>query len=146
MSAIKCRREYKTLLDFSDTDKKISKNLVKQLLRKAEVITYKTDGDYATITSYDIIVGSYRIRLILNTIVHYGGAAEIQDHKHLKEYGSFFIELHEKKCNTYTLINTGKDIRFKDQYWSNFAIDMRTTDLVNAVMHCKRLNQLKAFL
>lgn len=141
MSAIKCKHECKTLLDFSDT-KRVSKNLVKQSLRKAEMPSYHSCDNELIHTDYDIIVGMYRIRLKLFL------SDQNKSKTKLKDYGSFYIEVSEpyEEPGRRKIIWTESDRRFKSQNWSCRRNNMRINDLVNAIIYCNRLNNLKAFL
>lgn len=142
MTAIKCKQEYKTLLDFSDT-KRVSKNLVKQQLRNAELQSYRNDGRSMIHITHDIVVGMYKIRLSLHNDMH------AQKSK-LKEYGNFSLSIME-------LTNSGEkygsvyvslppwDKLFKTQSWY-YNSNLRINDLADAVVYCKRLSKLKAFL
>jgi len=145
MTAVKCKQEYKTLLDFSKSKRRVSKNLVKKLLRQVEVTSYREDNKDIIHTSYHIIVDNYKIRLILNPLQEYGCAAPAHKNNTLKQYGSFMIELSEKLTTHYKSINP-RDYRFKTQYWVEFLRPTRINDLVNAVVYCSRLSNLKAFL
>lgn len=145
MTAVKCKQEYKTLLDFSNTKRKVSKNLVKQLLRQTDVVSYHEDNTGMIHTSYSIIVGDYKIRLILNPLQEYGCAPPVHKNSKLKQYGAFRIELTEKWNGHYKTIGP-KDYRFKNQYWLEFFRPARMNDLANAIVYCSRLSNLKAFL
>lgn len=146
MSAVKCKHEYKTLLDFSKTERRVSKNLVKQMLRQAELPSYRNSGNEIIYTNYEINVGMYHIHLLLN-------ADEFVAQTKLKDYGSFSFELTEEILgqpkNEYDMRNViwvERDSRFKHQYWSDRNKSIRINDLVNMIIHCKRLSNLKAFL
>lgn len=143
MSAIKCRQENKTLLDFSDTNKRVSKNLVKQLLRKADLPSYQRDDANITHINHDIVVGIYKIRLSLNNEL------DTQKNK-LKQYGNFSFTIMEltnsgeKYGGAYVLLPP-RDKLFKNQYWY-YNNKLRINDLANAIIYCNRLNHLKSFL
>ena len=143
MSTIKCRQENKTLLDFSNTKYKISKNLVKQLLRQAELLSYKRDDNHITHINHDIIIGIYKIRLSLYN--------EFDTKKNkLKQYGNFGFNIMEltNSCDKYGsayVLLPPRDKLFKNQYWY-YNDKLRINDLANAIIYCNRLNHLKAFL
>jgi hypothetical protein len=142
MTAVKCKQEYKTLLDFSKTDRRVSKNLVKQLLRQAELPSYQRDDKSITHINHDIIVGIYKIRLSLCN------EFDAQKNK-LKQYGNFSFNIMELTSSgdeygaAYVLLPP-RDKLFKNQYWY-YNDKLRINDLANAIIYCSRVSNLKAF-
>ena len=142
MTAVKCKQEYKTLLDFSKTDRRVSKNSVKQLLRQAEIPTYQRDDKNVTHINHDIIIGIYKIRLSLCN------EFDTQKNK-LKQYGNFSFNIMEltnsgdEYGSAYVLLPP-RDKLFKNQYWY-YNDKLRINDLANAIIYCNKLNNLKAF-
>lgn len=145
MTAVKCKQEYKTLLDFSKPTRRVSKNLVKQLLRQAEMPAYRKCDNEVIHTNYEINVGAYHIHLLFNE-----DGPDVK--KKLRDYGSFTYELYERVLNRpeddeiQNIIWVERDRRFKSQYWSNRNKCLRIKDLVNLIVYCSRLSNLKAFL
>lgn len=135
MSAIKSTYERKTILDF--TDKKITKNYILKSLREANIIQtyYGGRGNGLTYIDNEIGVGMYHIHLSLNMI---DGATK------LREYGKFKISIKEGG----KLINLSSDSRFKSQDWVklNQNNKLKISDLINIIIYCKRLDNLKYFL
>lgn len=144
MSLIKGKQEFRTILDFSKED--ISKNLVKQALREAEVceVARLPESGSSTLVENYIIVGMYQIHLLFSSI-------DAGNHRSkLKEYGGFRVAIYERnrKGNVLQNINLDRDRRFKTQYWAklNHGYDIRMKNLVDIIIHLKRLNNLKMFL
>lgn len=143
MSVLKCKHECKTLLDFTNT-KRLSKNMIKNRLRKAELNSYRRDksGAVHRIT-YDILVGIYLVRLGLNSDV-------LNEKRKLRDYGSFSITIMELThieilgCSGFYPVSDNSNL-FKSQYWFDNN-QIRIKDLVNAIIYCHKLNKLKSFL
>ena len=135
MTAIKITTEHKTILDFSDG--KVSRNQVINRIRTADFIEFRSgDRDSRTYLSYDIKIGIYTIYIDL---LHTKSCA-----KKLKDYGSFCIRIYEGNKE----INLKRDTRFTSESWVklNHSFKLRVPHLVEAIMFCNRLNNLKAFL
>ena len=145
MTAIKCIQENKTLLDFSEYEK-VSKNLVKQMLRQVDIVSYQDRGNCVSHNNYFINTGLYKIKLLLDD--SYGSGA-----RKLRNFGSFRVEILDAKDKP---IHLWHDKNFSEQYWvwKNYAASViggkeegqRVNDLINIIIHCSRLNKLKAFL
>lgn len=144
MSLIKGKQEFRTILDFSKGE--ISKNMVKEALRNADVheMIRLPDSNTYTFVENDIIVGMYQIRLAFSSL------DSVQNRTRLREYGGFRIAIYERnrKGTVIQNINLSNDKRFKGQYWVelNKGYDVRMKNLVDVIMHLKRLNNLKMFL
>jgi hypothetical protein len=135
MTAIKITTEHKTILEFSDG--KVSNNYVTSRLRSADFLEFKHhNNDSRTYISYDIKVGLYTIYVDL---LHTKACA-----KKLKDYGTFCIRIYEGNQQ----INLKRDPRFSSESWVklNNKYKLRMPHLVEAIMFCSRLNNLKAFL
>jgi hypothetical protein len=146
MSLIKGKQEFRTILDFSSKDK-VSKNKVKDAIRKAEVREYtisEEDSNNYTFIGNDITVGMYQVRLIFE----YLDAG--RDRMRLRDYGGFRVAIYERcrKTNAIQNINLSNDKRFRDQYWVKLNQDyqVRMKNLVDVIMYLRRLNSLKIFL
>jgi hypothetical protein len=136
MTAIKINTEHKTILDFSN--RKVSKNLIAQTIKNTEFLEFKYNDrrDSRTYLRYNIKVGMYQVYVDLTPTSSCA--------KRLKEYGSFCIKVYSGTKE----INLKKDPRFKSQHWVNLndQYQLKTHNLVEAIMHCARLDSLKAFL
>lgn len=144
MSLVKGKQEFRTILDFSEG--KLSKNKVKNALRKAEVlemVRLENSNTYCLIEN-DIRVGMYQIRLSFSTMDSSCTRSK------LREYGGFRVNIYERnrKGNTIQYINLAKDKRFHYQKWTklNHDYSVRIKNLVDIIMYVSRLNQLKMFL
>jgi len=135
MTAIKITTEHKTILEFSDG--KVSRNYVTSRLRSADFLEFThKDRDSRTYHSYDIKVGLYTIYVDL---LHTTSCA-----KKLKDYGTFCIRIYEGNKE----INLKRDTRFVQESWVklNHKFKMRAPHLVDAIVFCSRLDNLRAFL
>lgn len=139
MTAIRAHQERRLLLDFSDG--KYSKNKIKQALRQCNVISVKQtdEDDEYIIFANEIKVGMYTIKLHLPF-------DSSKDWNKLRDYGDFEISIHERPGGPSINLNT--DGRFRTQYWTkyNFFGKLRIKHLIDIIAHCKRLDNLKAFL
>lgn len=141
MSLVKGTQEFRTILDFSKG--KVSKNMIKNALRDAEVleIVKHEDGTAQFITNV-IKIGMYQLHLNFHSL--YDG-----DKTKLKDYGGFRITVYENSRNgSIHNIRPCKDKRFKTQYWVNMNREyvLRMNNLVDIIYYTKRLDSLKMFL
>jgi hypothetical protein len=143
MSLVKAKQEARAILDFSKG--KISKNSIKESLRKTEVVEVCSheDGGYVMIDNY-IKVGMYKIHLTMNGI-------PTPDKTRLKDYGCFRVAIYETNSKVSKLdkhINEKHDKRFKDQYWVklNCQGKLRIKNLVDVIIFTNRLDKLRMFL
>lgn len=138
MTAIRVKEEYKTILDFSKS--RCSRSGVNKALRQCDLTSLVMGETFqdSTFLTNEIKVGMYNIQLHLP--IDYLDAC----HK-LKDYGDFEITI---SGSNHDKIDLKKDCRFKDQYWVpyNFFGKLRIKHLTDAILHCKRLDNLKAFL
>lgn len=136
MTAIKITTEHKTILDFSNL--KMSRHLVASKLRSTEFLEFKYNErkECRTYISYDIKIGIYTIYVDLCPTTSCG--------KKLKDYGGFCVRIYEGNKE----VALKRDSRFKNQNWVMLSeqFRMRICDLIDAIMYCGRLNNLKAFL
>lgn len=143
MTVIKGSQEFRTILDFSRN--KISKNKIKQALRHVEVleIIHHKDTKSYTIIENDITVGMYQIRLAFYSL-------STEQRSRLKEYGGFRVSIYEHVRGGKGLqnINIPNDKRFQGLHWVPLNKDykLRSNDLIDIIMHARRLNDLKMFL
>lgn len=138
MTAIRAHQERRLLLDFSNG--KHSKNKIKHALRQCKIISIKQteeDNEYI-IFNNEIKVGMYTIQLHLPFDCS-------KNWNKLRDYGDFEISVHE---GSGPKINLTKDARFRYRYWvsQNFFGKLRIKHLIDIIAHCKRLDNLKAFL
>jgi hypothetical protein len=139
MTAIRAHQERRLLLDFSQG--KQSKNKIKQALRQCNVVSVKQvdeENEYIVFTN-EIKVGMYTIRLHLPF-------DSSKNWNKLRDYGDFEISIHDRP--NAPGINLATDSRFRHQYWApyNFFGKLRIKHLIDIIAHCKRLDNLKAFL
>lgn len=133
MSVFKSKYELRTILDFSDG--KVSKNQIKQSLKQVEV-KYCTKPSHGWITFFnnDIKIGMYSIRLSLtNDDLNYTNT-KIKQHKRVS------VQVVEKTEKIY--IDSDPRFSYLNYNYTNVSID----DLTNLIHHCKRLNDVRAFL
>jgi hypothetical protein len=137
MSLVKAKLKEKDVLNFSSD--KISKRYIRQALRRAEVIDIDySDNDTILINNY-ITVGMYKIRIIPSQI-------STTKRTRLKEYGGFCVEVWEQGSKE-KWIDIRKDPLFRDQNWieKSWHHGLYITHLVDVILHCSRLNKLRAF-
>lgn len=142
MSAVKGLLEHRTVLDFSKDH--VSKDLVRRALCRTEIIglCQQKPGNITFIDN-DIKIGMYTIRLDFSEI-HPGDG-----HKHLRDYGGFKVKIFENSSPEVSAeINLNKDKRFSKQYWTNLNknYNLLTKNLIDIILHCSRLNNLRVFL
>jgi hypothetical protein len=137
MSLVKAKLKEKDILDFSAG--KISKRGVRQALRQAEILEFDDSNGLCLIDNW-ITVGMYRIRI--SPIMSFDRKPKTR----LKDFGNFGIEIDER--GQYGKhIDFKKDVRFKSQSWTTAArnYQFRTENLIDVILHCSRLNKLRAF-
>lgn len=141
MSLIRNKLEHRTILDFSKG--KVSENSVKQALRQADVLELTNSTEVRKLIVNRIKVGMYMIYLRFSDMDTSG------NRKRLKQYGKFSIHIYEEdRSGSRSLINLNSDSRFKSQYWTsiNRNSGFLMKNLADVIIHCDRLNHLKAFL
>lgn len=141
MSAVKGLLEHRTVLDFSKDH--VSKNLVRRALCQTEILDLCRKAGNITFIDNDIKVGMYTIRLGFSE-VHPG-----DNRKHLRDYGGFKVKIFESGSPEMSAeINLNKDKRFSKQYWTglNKNYNLLTKNLIDIILHCSRLNDLRVFL
>lgn len=140
MSAIRSKHKLK-VLDFSDES--VTKNIIKQALNSNEFIAIFCDDngiDLPYYTDYEIKIGIYNITLFLDY-------SKSKNAKLLKDYGKFGISINESTSKGIRWINLSKDVRFKNQKWvtNNSKYKLSISKLLEIILYCKRLNNLKSF-
>lgn len=139
MSAIKSKYGHITILDFSKN--KITKTSVRKSIRNANFFQsrYSEGGISFDFIDNEIDVGTYKIRIFLDIT---------REGKKLRDYGRFYISIYEQSVSACKIINLSKDSRFKYQYWVDYNSKekLNISHLTDAILHCKRLDSLKAFL
>lgn len=138
MSVIKGVQQHRTVLDFSKG--KVSKNLVKQALRRAEILEMVSSQNTTVFIENSIQVGMYSI------VLRFPYEGVYPDKSRLKDYGKFGVTIHEVGSNC--AINLSKDKRFKNQYWvsPNKDFNLLMKNLTDIVVYCSRLDKMKMFL
>ena len=138
MTAIRAHQERRILLDFSNG--KYSKNKIKQSLRQCNVVSIQESDEKNTYIIFDneIKVGMYTIKLHLPF-------DSSKNWTKLRDYGDFEVSIHEANGPS---INLRQDARFRFRYWPayNSFGRLRIKHLIDIIAHCKRLDNLKAFL
>lgn len=134
MSVFKGKYENRTILDFSDG--KVSKNSIKQSLRKVEVrhCSESVNG-YVTFFNNEIKVGMYSIRITLIGSLN-------DNHTKFKQYKKFFIRVIENK--TVQEVNIKHDTRFCHKIWATENASVK--EMADLIYYCKRLNDVRIFL
>jgi len=134
MSLIKATRQTTVILDFSN---KVTKNKIKESLRDNIILYTYYNKNKRIIFDNFIKVGDYNIQLVLDD------AYDCKPKK-LREFSHFQIRLFELGKE----INIKTDYRFKKQKWikDNNEHQLKIRDLVETILYCKRLNNLKIFL
>jgi len=142
MTKVRGALEIKTILDFSKG--RVTRNRIRQSLRKAEVIEQIQSNKGLTFRENWIEVGMYKINIIPYAI-------STEPRRRLREYGGIAINIlealnHEK--NHHRLIHPHDDERFKDQYWTDLTKNykVRIKHLVDIIYHCHKLDKLRVFL
>src|SRR5574337_50905 len=132
MTAIRVHEEHQTVLDFSNG--KHSKNKIKRTLGECKFRWMEED----TLFINKIKVGMYSIELF--------SFENPPGYLKLKDCQSFDISIRES--NSSKDIPLDRDPRFRNQYWVNYnsAGKLRMKHLVDVIIHCQRLDRLKAVL
>ena len=134
--------EAKAILDFSSRGK-LSKNFIKQSLRKIEITDFQRLDDQVTFIDNYISVGMYEIHL-------YFSGAPSGEANLLKNCGGFHVAIFEvnHRNNVCQNIKLSTDARFKNQYWISLSNkkQLKINNLVDIILYAKRLNSLKIFL
>lgn len=136
MTVVKNVHSLREVLDFSGEH--YSKNRIKKTLRALEFKTIDYSGEGGRYFIHNIIkVGMYSIHLVTNPQ---------EGMLKLKDLSFILISIYEGKRKL--PITLDKDGRFKHQYWVQNNIDntFKIKHLIDAIMHCRRLDGLKAFL
>jgi hypothetical protein len=142
MTMVRGKLEHKTILDFSKG--KVTRNRIRQALRKTEVIEKIQTKRGLTFRENWIEIGMYRINIIPY-------AVSTESRRHLREYGGMAINIQESMTplkNHYRLIPPHSDDRFKDQYWTELTrtYKIRIKHLIDIIYYCHKLDKLRAFL
>lgn len=130
MTAIRVNTKREPILDFSDN--KISRNYV--ITKLNNIFLEKKDkiSDTPTYLNYNIKVGIYNIEMLWLHSQTYSQ----------KDTTCIFISEGNKEVDIY------KDGRFSSEPWlsANRNMHLKRTHLASAIILCKRLHNLKAFL
>lgn len=143
MSMLKAKLESKVILDFSKG--RVTKNRIRQALRKVEVLEHLKVNGVNTIRDNFIEVGMYRIQ-----ITPY--ALSTERRKHLREYGGIRVVIFDRSVEHgivyWTNTTIERDKRFKHQPWTKLNKDykIRIKHLIDIIYYCHRLNKMRAFL
>lgn len=134
---IKYKTNNKTILNFSAG--KISKNKLRKALSTAKFIPsiYNDSGIHISYVDNEIIIGMYKIRILFNWN---------KEGLFLRNYGGFQIRIYQGDDNQE--IDLNQDLRFKSEIWnySNNRFKLKIKHLTEIIIHCQKLNNLKAFL
>ncbi len=137
MTALRAREKPRTILDFSNF--KCSKSGVHKILKTCKIpslVDGKSLNDFI-IYNNEIKVGIFTITLQFPLDISF-------DPCNLVDQKDFEIIISEN----YSSVDLKRDSRFKNEYWVNqmFFGKFRIKHLTDAIIHCKRIDQLKAFL
>ena len=142
MTAIRIQR--KTLLNFSN--QKLNRHRITQALRQVTPLVSNENVKPWLRCDNDIIIGMYVLRLY---------TAEHMKSLSARKWKTFGFSIYEKTTRGERILNLQTHNLFKDQYWSKYDVlghggatigpGMTTKDLTNIIMHCSRLDKLKAF-
>lgn len=143
MCLVKAKQEYRTILDVSER-KKVSKNFVRQSLRKAEIYDFLVEGSTTKVCGNEIKVGMYLIKIDFSYL------DSSRPRRHLREYGGVGVTIFEGKTghpDSWKAVRIERDRRFCYKPWLVPAVtySLRLNDLVDVVVHCSKLNKLRVF-
>jgi hypothetical protein len=143
MTIVRGNYERKTILDFGKG--KVSKNRIRQALRHTDVFEAEKNNDHTIYYDNTIRIGMYEICIIPKLKLGYRFPCGTKFK--LKDYGGFSIEILERNKNYLKAIDCQKDNRFKEQKWATVAYtyDVRMKHLLEMILHCSRLNNLRIF-
>ena len=141
MCLVKAKQEYRTILDVSER-KRVSKNFVRQSLRKAEIYDFLIDGTTTKVLGNEM--GMYLIKIDFSYL------DSSKPRRHLREYGGVGVTIFEGKQdnpNSWKAVRIERDKRFCFKEWLVPAAtySLRLNDLVDVVVHCSKLNKLRVF-
>jgi hypothetical protein len=139
MTAIRSHQEPRTILDFSYG--KYSKNKIKLALEQCSLASLVENKQYEITLYRNIIkVGMYSIKIEL--------PLDLEGLHTLKEFRDFEISIFDSLDPKAKRIDLKKDSRFRNQDWAlhNSFGNLRIKHLIDAIVYCKRLDRLKAFL
>lgn len=130
MTTLKTIVEHREILNFQGES--LSKTAIRRKLKSTKFEHIVHNGTACVIFVNHIVVGMYNIQLGLS------------ENKGLRNFG---VEIKDNP-NLYFPINLAKDHRFRNQDWVSLSQQrsLNTTDLVNIIYYCSKLNRLKAFL
>ena len=142
MTKVRAKLEIKTILDFSKG--KVTRNRIKQAIRKTEVIETFQSKNRTILRENCIRVGMYRIDIIPSSV-------STESRKYLREYGAFAINIYESmnsQHNHHKLVHPHSDSRFEGQHWITRlkGYNLRIKHLIDIIYYCDRLNKMRAFL
>jgi hypothetical protein len=135
MTVIRSSHSLRNVLDFSGAHH--SKNQIKKALRALEVRIVEYQNNSRHYIHNQIKVGMYVIQIV---------TTPQEGLLKLKDLDLLLISIYE--VNGKLPINLDRDGRFKYQYWVQHNIDstFKIKHLVDAIAHCQRLHDLRAFL
>lgn len=143
MSMVRAKLERKVILDFSKG--KVTKNRIRQSLRKVELVEYLEVNDVGVIRDNIIQVGMFQIHI-------YPYALSTEPRNRIKEYGGLGFLIYERKIDScgasWHKIKLARDKRFPNKQWLklNKLYRIRMKHLVEIIHHCYRLDRLRIFL
>lgn len=136
MSAVKVKHESRTILNLSQNV--LSYSGVEKILRDTKVSCFERLGNVCLSIDNQINIGMYTIRLELSR----KEAAE-----KLRDYGRFSIRIFENGRDGLREVNLKKHEIFRERSWvqRNQEEQFRISDLVEVILLCRRLHNLRAF-
>lgn len=134
MTAIRVTTKREPILDFSES--KTSRNYIINKLKSNIFLEFKNNDKISGATAYfnyNIKIGIYSIEMLLS---HPQSCAQ--------KDGTLCIFISEGKKE----VDIYKDGRFSSELWlsANRKMRLKTSHLASAIILCKRLHNLKAFL
>ena len=139
MTAIRSHEEPRTVLDFSYG--KSSRNKIKKALDNCHLASLEaTEENEVTLYINSIKVGMYTIKIQL--------PYDLEGSRKLKDFKDFEIAIYDTVDPKAKRIDLKRDPRFRNQEWiqHNSFGNFKIKHMVDVVLHCKRLDRLKAFL